>query len=168
MADLIKVGNNFIEQSKTFDPFVVRVELLVELAEVGDGGEEYADAVAPFVVQIAGVALALAQEVIGDVHGENVLEQFSIVRLQLLGVYALLGRLKTRQPQITCHINMTNETARLTSTHLQLPDEIESRDQLAVSTLNQQRNEHEAQDQGHHNFQINHTRVIAATNDDCG
>ena len=57
---------------------------------------------------------------------------------------------------------MTYDTARLMRTHLEFPDEIESRDQLAVTTLNQQRNEHETQHESHHNFQIEHTRVIAA------
>ena len=38
--DLIKVGDDFIEDSQALDALVVGVQLHVELGEVGDGGEE--------------------------------------------------------------------------------------------------------------------------------
>lgn len=99
--DLVKIGDNLIEQTKTFDSFVVGVELRVELAKVRYSGEHDADALSPFVIQIGGVALAFAQKVIRDVDGQYVLQQLSIVRLQLFRVDSLLRRLQSPHSVVT-------------------------------------------------------------------
>lgn len=49
--NLVKVGDDFIQEPKTLHPFVVRLQLHVELGKVGDGPEQDAHAVALLVVQ---------------------------------------------------------------------------------------------------------------------
>lgn len=42
--ELVKVGDDLVEQPEAFHTLVVEVELHVELVEVGDAGEEHAHA----------------------------------------------------------------------------------------------------------------------------
>ena len=49
---LVKVCDDFVEQSQALDSLVVALQLHVELGEVGDGGEHDADRVALLVVQL--------------------------------------------------------------------------------------------------------------------
>lgn len=49
---LVKVGNNFIQKSETFDTFVIGLQFNVELAEVGYGCKHYACIITLFVVQV--------------------------------------------------------------------------------------------------------------------
>lgn len=49
---LIKVGDNFIEQSQTLDALIISVQLNVKLHKVGYGGEADAHSVVRLMVEI--------------------------------------------------------------------------------------------------------------------
>jgi len=49
---LIKVGNNLVEQTQTLDTFVIALEFHVELGEIWYAGKQDADGIALLVIKI--------------------------------------------------------------------------------------------------------------------
>ena len=49
---LVKVTDDFVEESEAFQTLLVDVVLVVELPVVGDGGEHDPDVLVPLVVQL--------------------------------------------------------------------------------------------------------------------
>ena len=52
LQDFVEVCDDLVEETQTLNPLVVGLQLHVELGKVGDGGEDYAPAVALLVVQL--------------------------------------------------------------------------------------------------------------------
>lgn len=73
-ADLIEVGDDFVEHPNAFQPLSVSSSLLVEVLEVGHGGEHDAGAGVGLVVQLLVLARG-AQEVCCHVRRQDVLQQ---------------------------------------------------------------------------------------------
>ena len=79
---VVKVGDDLVEQSEALDALVVAVQLGVELVKVGDAGEDDADAVVRLRVQLHVAPELVVQEVGGHVPRQQVEEDALVGALE--------------------------------------------------------------------------------------
>lgn len=92
---LVKVGDDFVEQSQALHAFVVGLQFHIELRKVANGGEHDGHTLAGLVVELVVPTLA-GQEVRRHIFRQDVVKEAAVIRLQLLHLLLLLCGLGMR------------------------------------------------------------------------